>query len=108
MALSLKEIPGVLMEVGAASKSMRHYKDINATAKDRAALSLAEIRGVSMEVGATSKSVMQNFPSTSSLFNVLGKYCVTYFDVAPTSIETPQISASESAAPSLAVAFISL
>jgi len=41
-ALSLKEIPGVPMEVGAASKSMRHYQDINAAAKEGAALSLAE------------------------------------------------------------------
>jgi hypothetical protein len=30
------------MEVGAASKSMRHYQDINAAAKEGAALSLAE------------------------------------------------------------------
>ena len=87
--LSLKEIPGVKMEVGAASKSMRHYKDINATAKDGAALSLAKIRGVSMEVGPTSKSIMQNFPSTSSLFNKLGKFYTADFDAAPTSIETP-------------------
>jgi hypothetical protein len=74
-ALSLKEIPGVLMEVGAASKSVRHYKDINATAKEGAALSLAEIRGVSMEVGAASKSVVQYFPSTLNSDDVLGKFC---------------------------------
>jgi hypothetical protein len=42
VALSLKEIPGVLMQVGAASKSMRHYQDINAAAKEGAVLSLAE------------------------------------------------------------------
>jgi hypothetical protein len=52
------------MEVGAASKSVGHYQDINAAAKEGAALSLAEIRGVSMEVGAASKSAVQNFPST--------------------------------------------
>jgi hypothetical protein len=106
-ALSLKEIPGVPMEVGAASKSVRHYQDINAAAKEGAALSLAEIRGVSMEVGAASKSVVQYFPSTLNSDDVLGKFCTADFDAAPTSIEKPRISASESAAPSLAAAFIS-
>ena len=62
------------MEVGSASKSVGHFQDINAAAKEGAALSLAEIRGFSMEVGAASKSAVQNFPSTSSLFNVLGIY----------------------------------
>ena len=91
-ALSLKEIPGVPMEVGAASKFVRHYQDINTAAKEGAALSLAEIRGVSMEVGAASKSVVQHFPSTLNSDDVLGKFCMTDFDVAPTSIETPWIS----------------
>ena len=61
-ALSLKEIPGVPMEVGAASKSVGHYQDINAVAKEGAALSLAEIRGVSMEVGAASEIFRAIFP----------------------------------------------
>jgi hypothetical protein len=105
--LSLKEIPGVPMEVGVASKSMRHYQDINAAAKEGAELSPAEIRGVSMEVGAASKSAVQNFPSLLNSDDVLGKFCMADFDAAPTSIETPRISASESAAPSLVAAFIS-
>jgi hypothetical protein len=95
------------MEVGAASKSVRHYQDINTAAKEGAALSLAEIRGVSMEVGAASKSVVQYFPSTLNSDDVLGKFCTAYFDAAPTSIEKPRIFPSESAAPSLVAAFIS-
>jgi hypothetical protein len=91
-ALSLKEIPGVPMEVGAASKSMRHYQDINAAAKEGMALSVAEISGVLMEVGAALKSAVQNFPSLLNSDDVLGKFCMTDFDVAPTSIETPRIS----------------
>jgi hypothetical protein len=87
--LPLAEIPGIPMEVGAASKSVGHYQDINVAAKEGAALSLAEIGGVSMEVGAASKSAVQNFPSTSSLFNKLWKFCMADFDAAPTSIETP-------------------
>jgi hypothetical protein len=72
--LSLKEIPRVLMEVGVASKYVRHYQDINAAAKEGAVLSLAEIRGVSMEVGAASKSVVQNFPSLLNSDDVLGNF----------------------------------
>jgi hypothetical protein len=105
--LSLKEIPGVPMEVGATSKSVRHYQYINAVAKEGAELSLAEIHGVSMEVGAASISAMQNFPILLNSDDVLGKFCMEYFDAARTSIETPRISATESAAPSLAAAFIS-
>ena len=105
--LSLEKIPGVPMEVGSASKYVGHYQDINAAAKEGMALSVAEISGVLMEVGAALKSAVQNFPSLLNSDDVLGKFCMEYFDAAPTSIETPLISASESAAPSLAVTFIS-
>ena len=60
-----------------------------------------------MEVGAASKSAVQNFQSLLNSDDVLGKFCMVDFDAAPISMETPPISASESAAHSLAATFIS-
>jgi hypothetical protein len=103
--LSLAEIPGVPMEVGAASKSVGHYQDINVAAKEGATLSMAEIGGVLMEVGAASKSAVQNFP-------VHHHYSINSGNFArqismQLLLPSKHHSASESAAPSLAAAFIS-